>query len=79
MNYFYSFKCDYCDELITRTAYGIVPGETYSNAMKIVADYFDDNDIINVELRCISDGDVFLVRDKKIIKELETFDYYAED
>lgn len=57
--YLYKFKIYYYEEadLKNVTARGIVAGDTYIKATEHLMDYFREDTVISLELKCVSEMD----------------------
>lgn len=57
--YLYKFKIYYYDEVDLKNAIarGIVAGDTYIKATEHLIDYFGEDSVISLELKCVSEMD----------------------
>lgn len=68
----FSYKIKWTDGNEDYTDLGIVAGNTYAEASTLVEKYFEDDDIISLELFAIEDSDTYIVplTDVKNLAEL---------
>ena len=68
----FSYKIKLTDRSDDYTELGIVAGNTYAEASTLIEKYFEDDDIISLELFAIEDSDTYIVplTDVKSLAEL---------
>ena len=68
----FSYKIKLTDGCEDYTDLGIVAGNTYAEASTLIEKYFEDDDIISLELFAIEDSDTYIVplTDVKSLAEL---------
>ena len=75
----YSYKIKIYDGTEEHTDLGIVAGSSYTEASTIIEKYFEDDDIISLELLAIEDSDACIVSLADVRNLAELFRHEDEE
>lgn len=75
----YSYKIKIYDGTEEHTDLGIVAGSSYTEASTIIEKYFEDDDIISLELLAIEDSDACIVSLAEVKNLAELFRHEDEE